>query len=107
LLVWNRLRFVKDPSTGKPVSRPNPESECIRAEVPHLRIVDDVLWNAVRERQKQIAAIFGPKSRQYPRRPYEAPAPREPARLFSFPACSPAVAAAAGSASSCRIASAA
>ncbi|MEF2549247.1 recombinase family protein [Aurantimonas sp. E1-2-R+4] len=60
VLVWNRQRFVKDPSTGKRVSRPNPESEWIRAEVPHLRIVDDALWNAVRERQKQIAEIFGP-----------------------------------------------
>ncbi|MFE3839597.1 recombinase family protein, partial [Pseudogemmobacter sonorensis] len=60
VLVWNRLRFVKDPSTGKRVSRPNPETAWIRTEVPHLRIVDDVLWNAVRERQKQIAEIFGP-----------------------------------------------
>jgi len=60
VLVWNRLRFVKDPSTGKRVSRPNPESQWIRTEVPHLRIVDDELWNAVRVRQKQIAAIFGP-----------------------------------------------
>ncbi|MFC3061665.1 recombinase family protein [Paenirhodobacter populi] len=60
VLVWNRLRFVKDPSTGKRVSRLNPETSWIRTEVPHLRIVDDALWNAVRERQKQIAEIFGP-----------------------------------------------
>jgi site-specific DNA recombinase len=60
VLVWNRLHFVKDPSTGKRVSRPNPETAWIRTEVPHLRVVDDALWNAVRERQKQIAAIFGP-----------------------------------------------
>ncbi len=60
VLVWNRLRFIKDPSTGKRVSRINPESAWIRTEVPHLRIVDDELWNAVRDRQKQIAEIFGP-----------------------------------------------
>jgi DNA invertase Pin-like site-specific DNA recombinase len=60
VLVWNRQRFVKDPSTGKRVSRPNPESQWIRTEVPHLRIVDDGVWLAVRERQKQISAIFGP-----------------------------------------------
>ncbi|NKW82587.1 recombinase family protein [Ochrobactrum pecoris] len=60
VLVWNRLRFIKDPSTGKRVSRINPESAWIRTEVPHLRIVDDELWNAVRARQKQIAEIFGP-----------------------------------------------
>lgn len=38
-LVWNRVRMIKDPETGKRVSRPNPESEWQRAEVPHLMIV--------------------------------------------------------------------
>ncbi|WP_350308593.1 recombinase family protein [Ochrobactrum vermis] len=60
VLVWNRMRFIKAPSTGKPVSRLNPESQWIRTEVPHLRIVDDELWSAARARQKQIAANFGP-----------------------------------------------
>ncbi|MCO6177012.1 recombinase family protein [Ciceribacter sp. RN22] len=59
VLVWNRQRFVKDPSTGKRISRPNPEEEWIRKEVPHLKIVDDDLWNAVRTRQEQISALFG------------------------------------------------
>jgi DNA invertase Pin-like site-specific DNA recombinase len=60
VLVWNRQRFVKDPATGKRVSRPNPESQWVRTEVPHLKVVDDELWQAARERQKQISAIFGP-----------------------------------------------
>lgn len=60
VLVWNRQRFIKDPSTGKRVSRPNPESQWIRTEVPHLRMIEDDLWQAVRNRQKQISAIFGP-----------------------------------------------
>lgn len=60
VLVWNRQRFVKDPATGKRVSRPNPESQWIRNEVPHLKIVNDSLWQRARERQQQIAAIFGP-----------------------------------------------
>ncbi|WP_316194066.1 recombinase family protein [Bradyrhizobium sp. SZCCHNR31381] len=60
VLVWNRQRFVKDPATGKRVSRPNPESQWIRIEVPHLKIVDDELWQAARARQQQIAALFGP-----------------------------------------------
>ena len=38
-LVWNRLRYVKNPDTGKRVSRLNPESEWMRKEVPELRIV--------------------------------------------------------------------
>ncbi|MGY3496320.1 recombinase family protein [Bradyrhizobium sp. USDA 4502] len=60
VLVWNRQRFVKDPATGKRVSRPNPESQWIRKEVPHLKIVDDELWQAARARQQQISALFGP-----------------------------------------------
>jgi site-specific DNA recombinase len=60
VLVWNRMHFIKDPSTGKRVSRINPESAWIRREVPHLRIVNDELWSAVRTRRKQIAEIFGP-----------------------------------------------
>lgn len=58
VLVWNRLRFVKDPSTGKRVSRINTPEKWIRSEVPHLRIVDDALWQAVRNRQKDIAVRF-------------------------------------------------
>ena len=43
VLVWNRQRFIKDPNTGKRVSRPNPEAKWIRTEVPELRIVDEVV----------------------------------------------------------------
>src|SRR5216684_1668207 len=54
-LVWNRQRYVKDPSTGRRVSRMNAESEWIVAEVPELRIIDDELWQAVKTRQSEIA----------------------------------------------------
>ena len=57
-LIWNRLRYVKDPSTGKRVSRLNPAAEWIVREVPELRIVDDQLWQAVRTRQGEIAEKF-------------------------------------------------
>jgi site-specific DNA recombinase len=60
VLVWNRQRFVKDPSTGKRVSRINPESAWIRTEVPHLKIIEDDLWSAVRARQAHISALVGP-----------------------------------------------
>jgi hypothetical protein len=36
-MVWNRLRYVKNPDTGKRVSRLNPSSEWIAIDVPHLR----------------------------------------------------------------------
>ena len=57
-LIWNRLRYIKDPSTGRRVSRLNPESEWLIREVPELRIVDDALWQAVRERQGVIAEKY-------------------------------------------------
>ena len=50
-LVWNRLRYIKDPETGKRVSRPNPESEWITQDVPDLRIIAPELWEAVKTRQ--------------------------------------------------------
>ncbi|MCB1387009.1 MAG: recombinase family protein [Nitratireductor sp.] len=57
-LIWNRLRYIKDPSTGKRVSRLNPESEWIVKDVPDLRIVDDELWQAVKARQAVTSARY-------------------------------------------------
>ncbi|MGV6875989.1 recombinase family protein [Pseudochelatococcus sp. B33] len=54
-LVWNRLRYLKDPDTGKGVSRLNPESEWVVQDVPELRIVDQDVWDAAKERQKALA----------------------------------------------------
>ncbi len=53
-LVWNRLRYVKDPDTGKRVSRLNPESEWICREVPDLRIIDQDLWDRAKAQQKVL-----------------------------------------------------
>ncbi|WP_291979651.1 recombinase family protein [Chelatococcus sp.] len=50
-LVWNRVRMIKDPDTGKRVSRPNPESEWLTADVPHLRIVEQDLVDVARTRK--------------------------------------------------------
>jgi DNA invertase Pin-like site-specific DNA recombinase len=55
-LIWNRLRYVKDPQTGRRVSRQNPPNAWITTEVPDLRIVDDGLWADVKQRQGAIAA---------------------------------------------------
>ncbi len=49
-LVWNRQRFVKDPTTAKRVARPNPRSVWVVEPVPALRIIDAALWEAVQER---------------------------------------------------------
>ena len=50
-MIWNRQRFIKDPDSGKRQARSNPKSEWIVQEVPDLRILDDVLWNAAKSRQ--------------------------------------------------------
>ena len=57
-LVWNRMRYIKDPRTGKRVSRMNPESEWVVTEVPELRIIDDELWESAKERQSDIAEKY-------------------------------------------------
>jgi site-specific DNA recombinase len=57
-LVWNRLRYIKEPDSGRRVSRLNPQSEWIVQEVPDLRIVDDVLWDRVKQRQAELAKEF-------------------------------------------------
>ena len=43
---------MKNPETGKKVSRPVPESEWRRIEVPDLRIIPEVLWCRVQDRLK-------------------------------------------------------
>ncbi|MBO0128008.1 MULTISPECIES: recombinase family protein [Agrobacterium] len=53
-LIWNRQRFIKDPDTGKRQARMNPEADWIIQDVPELRVLDDDLWQAVKERQKTV-----------------------------------------------------
>lgn len=58
-LVWNRQRFLKNPSTGRRVPRYNPESEWIRKDLPELRIVPQNLWDAAKARQKSLEKLTG------------------------------------------------
>jgi site-specific DNA recombinase len=55
-LVWNRLRYVKDPETGRRVSRLNPDSGWIVQDVAGLRIIDQDLWERVKTRQGALEA---------------------------------------------------
>ena len=50
-IVWNRVHMVRDPDTGKRVSRFNPESDWKIAEAPHLAIVDRETYNAAQARK--------------------------------------------------------
>ena len=47
---WNKVRMVKDPSTGRRVSRPNPPDKWQTSRVPSLRLVDDEVWERVQTR---------------------------------------------------------
>jgi hypothetical protein len=49
-----RGRFVKDPATGKRVTRYNSSDQLVIQDVPSLRIVSDDLWQNVKDRQLEI-----------------------------------------------------
>ncbi len=59
-LVWNRLRYVKDPETKLRHSRPNTSDKVVDVEVAQLRIIDAVLWDRVRARQAALDAKAKP-----------------------------------------------
>lgn len=66
-LIWNRLAYIKNPDTGKRVSRLNPKSEWIIKDVPELRIIDDDLWEKVKARQKGLRKLPEFHDKQRPR----------------------------------------
>ena len=53
-MVWNRLRYIRNPDTRKRVSRLNPESDWIIKDTPGSRIIDRGLWDAVKSRQRSV-----------------------------------------------------
>ncbi len=58
-LEWNRCSYVKDPRTGKRVARVNARQQWEIVEVPELRIVDDALWQRVKQRQQMVRIEIG------------------------------------------------
>ncbi|MGJ4972862.1 recombinase family protein [Bradyrhizobium sp. HKCCYLRH1073] len=54
-IVWNKVRMIKNPTTKKRISRPNPSAEWRVAEAPHLRIVGDDLWKAAQARKRETS----------------------------------------------------
>ena len=53
--VWNRQRFVKNPSSGRRQARLNPESAWDRVPVPELRIIADDVWLRAKSLQRKRA----------------------------------------------------
>ena len=60
-LVYNRVRMIKDPETGKRVSRLNPPAERTTHDLPELRIIAADDWEAVQARKR---AVIGVPARQ-------------------------------------------
>jgi site-specific DNA recombinase len=63
-VVWNKRRSVKDPKTGRRVTRTNPQTEWIVMDVPGLRILDDKLFEAAHARRLNAGT---PASRRRPK----------------------------------------
>lgn len=53
-LSWNRCSYIKDPRTGRRVARVNKTEEHEVVAVPHLRIIEPRLWDAVKARQAAV-----------------------------------------------------
>jgi len=51
--VWNRQRFINDPSSGKRVTRYNEKERLIVQEIPGLRIISEPLWKSVKQRRQE------------------------------------------------------
>ncbi len=82
-LVWNRLEYVKDPDTGRRVSRRNAESEWRIVEVLDLRIVPQELWDAAKRRQQALDARLEGKREPGRNKRSGITATRRPAHLLS------------------------
>ncbi len=63
-MVWNRLRYIKNPDTGKRVSKLNDPDQWIIHDVPDLRIVAQDLWDAVKVRQTSVRKDTRPDCRE-------------------------------------------
>ena len=63
-LIWNRAYRVRDPDTGQRIWRYRAEIEWQRAQAPHLRIVDEDLFEAA---QRLRAARAQPHLRRHAR----------------------------------------
>lgn len=54
VIVWNRVRMMLHPDTGRRISRSNPPTEWQRTPAPELRIIDDATWSAAQARKAKL-----------------------------------------------------
>ena len=63
-LVWNRLKYMKNPETGRRQSRLNPRESWVVTDVPELQIVPQDLWDRAKARQAEMARGTRPDCKQ-------------------------------------------
>lgn len=67
VMVWGRHAWTKDRRTGKRRARATEAGRQVRTEAPDLRIVDDALWRAVRDRHASVS-VDRPERARRPKR---------------------------------------
>jgi site-specific DNA recombinase len=65
-IVWNRLRYVKDPETGKRISRLNGPDRWVVQDAPELRIIPQDLWEKAKNRQLSLKRDTRPDVHEKP-----------------------------------------
>lgn len=55
VFVWNRTKKERNPETGRKTSRPRPESDWKRVEVPEWRIISEDLWERVQAQIQRMS----------------------------------------------------
>ena len=53
---WNRSQRLRNPETGRQIRRLRSRDDVIEVEAPHLRIIDDALWERAQARLTKEAA---------------------------------------------------
>ena len=64
IVTWGRTQKVRDPRTGRRISRDKPEADWVSVEVPAQRIVSEKLWSRVHERIDLVKRVFGDQGRK-------------------------------------------
>jgi site-specific DNA recombinase len=65
-VVWNRMKRVRNPSTGRVELHANPPADVLRVSAPQLRIVTDELWSRVQAQLSPRRAGFSSRVRGKP-----------------------------------------
>ncbi len=61
------MRYLKDPNTGKRISRMNPKEQWVSEDVPALRIVEQSLWDRAQSRLAGIREASGANNPDRPK----------------------------------------